>query len=243
MNIALFQCGYRIHYPFLQGLVFDYMCMQNLDSINLIFMNVNQSANPLVPAQQKGEQSDTSYCVKIKSLPKAQGFYQLAKNRLLHVSDWDKLCGLVTATFTLMDNNGNTLDRHAMKGDFIRIDIPGPGTTAGHGFDWVRIEAIESTNTPPYKEEVAMRVRPAKYPKGNNVTTAHFFSNDATSTFSVIRKGNLIKASVNGRNELVNIKQSNIWDKIRNMFTAIGAMLGLSKSQWKKLVKGILSPA
>src|SRR6185436_10561174 len=112
---------------------------------------------------------------------------------------------------------------------------------AGQGYDWVKIESIDDHRDPSGPiEEVSFRVRPASSPLDGNNDTAHFFSDHATSTFSVVRDKRTIKASVHGRNESPNLKTGKTSDKIRNAFIATGAITGLAKVQWKKLVKGIL---
>ena len=54
------------------------------------------------------------------------------------------------------------------------------------------------------------------------------------------RRGRIVTASVYGRNEKTNDEHDGIFDIIRNTIVAVTAILGLSKSQWKSLVKGIL---
>lgn len=206
-------------------------------------MSASQLKQPPVPKQEKGAMSDTSHSVKLKTSKEAEDFFKVVKKRLLNVSEWHKLCGLVSATFVLTDSLGNKVKRLVKEGDYLRIDIPGPGSKAGHGYDWVRIEAIENKNSPVDDyEEVYMRARPAENPKGNTKKIAHFLQDDASSTFMVTREKNIVKAEVHGRNELPNVReQAVLLDKIRNTFIAISAMLGFSKSQWKKLAKGLLS--
>ena len=160
-------------------------------------------------------------------------------NRL---TNWYKLCGLGSATFALTDHLGNKVRQLAKQGDYLRIDIPAPGSKAGDGYDWVRVEAIENKNNLSNDyDELSMRARPAKNPKNNAAQTAHFFQDDATSTFVVSREKNIVKAEIHGRNELPNVHQETKFDTLRNAVMALGAMLGFSKFQWKKLVKGLVS--
>ena len=69
---------------------------------------------------------------------------------------------------------------------------------------------------------------------------AHFLSDDATSTFIISRKNNTITASVHGRNEKPNTEAAGLLDKIRNAIVGTTAVAGISKIQWKLLVKGLL---
>jgi hypothetical protein len=194
-----------------------------------------------VPRQQSGTHTDTSHAVKLKSSEKAVKQFEIAKNRLLDVSNWHRLCDGVSATFQLTDSNGNEVKGLAQKGYFFRINIPAPGTNAGDGYDWVHIESIEEQHNEVWDEEwISMRVRPAKNPAHLKEGTAHFFKEDATSNFVVKRSGNIVTAAVHGRNEKPNTDNASIGDKIRNVFVALGAMLGFSKTQWKSLVKGLV---
>lgn len=205
-------------------------------------MSVIPSKKPVVPKQEKGEKSDTAHSIKLKTEEQAKSFFSVVKNRLLNVTDWDKLSGTGAANFALTDVKGNLVKRPVKKGDHIRINIPGPGSKAGRGFDWVKIEIVENLHEPLKDyEALYIQVRPAKNPRENSDEVAHFFKDDATSTFIVSREANTVNAEVHGRNEIPNLKETNKLDKIRNAVTAIGAMLGLSKTQWTFLVKGLVS--
>ena len=205
-------------------------------------MSTDQIKKPPVPKQEKGAKSDTSHSVKLKTPKEAQAFFKVVKNRLLDVSNWYKLCGLGSATFALTDHMGNKVRRLAKQGDHLRIDIPAPSSKTGDGYDWVRVETIENKNNPADDyEELSMRARPAKNPKDNAGETAHFFQDDASSTFMIIREKNIVKAEIHGRNELPNVQQETKLDTLRNAVMALAAMLGFSKFQWKKLVKGLVS--
>ncbi|MEP6616298.1 MAG: hypothetical protein ABJA57_06940 [Ginsengibacter sp.] len=205
-------------------------------------MSMFQSKKPIIPKQEKGDQSDTYKAIKLKTPEEAEAFYKIAKNRLLDVAHWHKVSGMGSATFDLFNGNGNKVRRLAKEGDYLRIDIPGPGSKKGDGYDWVKLEEIEYKNDPLKDyEEVSMRARPAKNPKSKTGTTAHFFKDEASSTFVVARGKNIVQAEIHGRNELPNVEQETKIDSIRNAVMAMGAMLGFSKFQWKKLAKGLVS--
>ncbi len=96
---------------------------------------------------------------------------------------------------------GRAVERNADEGDFVRIDIPGPGTRIGHGYDWVIIEALVE-EAGAGAEVISMRVRPAAHPLGDDERVAHFLKSCATSTFQVRRVGNCVSAEEHGRNEV-----------------------------------------
>ena len=194
-----------------------------------------------IPEQRKGKKTDTSESVRLDSVEEAKQHFSVCKNRLLDVSSWHELSGKGTAGFDLTDSKGDSVRRLAKKGDHFKIDIPAPGNTTGEGNDWVRIEEIEDqSNSQAQEEYLAIHVRPASNPKNQDKEVAHFFKDEATSTFLVKREGNTVLAEVHGRNETPNTKDTNLIDTVRNAVVAVGAMLGFSDLQWKSLVKGLV---
>src|SRR5687768_11563823 len=97
----------------------------------------------LVPQQTEGIQKDLKEELLAQDVDEAQEIFVIAKERLLNVNNWNKICDTLSSDFKLTDGEGNEVDRNAHYNDYIRIDIPGPGSQAGDGYDWVLIEAIE----------------------------------------------------------------------------------------------------
>ena len=195
----------------------------------------------IIPKQKLGASTDAVSKIKMATVDEALWEFEIVKDRMLDVSHWHDLTGEIFAKFQLIDECGNELYRRAREGDFLRIDIPGPGNTSGEGYDWVRIELIEfSDNEEESFEYVAMNVRPCPNPLNQDQATAHFFKDVAISTFIVRRKLNVISAEVHGRNEEPNTEDLSITSKIRNFFVGIGAIMGFSQLQWKTLVDGLV---
>ncbi|MCW3466719.1 hypothetical protein [Chitinophaga nivalis] len=204
-------------------------------------MTTSLSATQLIPPQKKGGQSNTSSTRTSGNATEAGMIYQTAKDRLLDVNHWQEFSGGLTASFTLVDENGKLLRRHAREGDHIRVKIPAPGTDTGEGYDWVCIEQIqEAENDNDALAYIGMRVRPFPAPAHAHKEVAHFFRAYASSSFMVVKKGNKIIASVFGRNEIPNTTVRAFTDKLRNLLIGFTAILGFSKVQWKKLVNGLL---
>lgn len=194
-----------------------------------------------LPEQTEGTKKDIQNSVQFSTLQAAHDFYIEAKNRLLNVNNWGTLCGKASATFQLTDEQGTQIEGVPKVGSYFKIDVPGPGTLAGKGFDWVHVEAVTEKTNDSEMEYTLMRVRPASDPTTGNESTAHFFSEKATSNFLVLRENLKITVAVLGRNEVPNTKEDDsILDKIRNFFVGTGAQLGMADPQWKSLVKGIL---
>lgn len=195
----------------------------------------------LIPSQHAGAESNTEETVTLATEAEARQLYETAKQRLLNVNEWEKLCGAGSADFKLADIDGNEVQREAQKHDHFKIDIPGPGTLTGEGYDWVKIESIEEQPLNKGEAALVMRVRPATNPMGGGNDVAHFFRDEATSNFVVRLTGKEVTAAVYGRNEMPNTKAEKAVDKARNAMVALSAVAGVSKLQWKSLVKGIVS--
>lgn len=199
------------------------------------------SADSIIPKQKTGKETNTEYELNVADTREARDLFRIARDRLLDVNHWEKLCGIATADFRLTDQHGNQVNRYAQENDFFKIDIPGPGSITGRGFDWVKIEKINKTEDPGNDcESIAIRVRPAPNPKTPGNKVAHFFSERATSSFIVERRGTLVRAGVHGRNEKPNTVMNNVIDKIRNFLIAVSALAGISSVQWQNLCKGLI---
>lgn len=193
-----------------------------------------------VPVQTTGSEMNAIEKVQCKSIAEAAGLYQTVKSRLMDINSWAALARLPMSSFKLFDSAGRAAYRNPVEGDYIRIDIPGPGTRIGHGYDWVIIEALVEESG-KNAEAISMRVRPAAHPLGDDEYVAHFLKSCATSTFQVKRIDNCVSAEEHGRNEVANLETGNLLDNIRNAIVSAGAKIGFSYPQWKSLVSGLLS--
>ena len=193
----------------------------------------------IIPQNVSGKENDLHASVKHPNEAAAIKCFETARRRMLTPARWAELCGGLSARFELTDQHGTTLHRPANQNDLIRIDIPGPGPATGHGFDWVKVEAIEERPAIHGAELCAMRVRPSRAPGSKGV--AHFFSGEATSTFVIRRSGVEVEASYHGRNEMANTATKKAGEKLRNAAVAAGAMAGISELQWQALIEAFVS--
>ena len=193
----------------------------------------------IVPNQQVGQQADIVETMVASDGSQAKDFFAVAKKRLFEIADWGNISEGISAAFTLTDPQGDVKNSFPAVGDHIRINIPGPGSTAGGGYDWVRIELVQQDGDSD-KEFALLKVRPSADP-GIREGTAHFFDSGATSSFMVKREGNFIAAEIHGRNEKPNTESKKLTDKIRNFVVGTAATSGLSEIQWQKLAKGFLN--
>jgi hypothetical protein len=194
-----------------------------------------------VPDQHAGAETNTSFSYDASDIDSASAKYELVKQRLLDIDHWQEYAGAATASFRLMDENGQPTKDKIHEGCYFQIDIPGPGTKAGKGYDWVRVECVEEEGDASTEfQAITIRVRPSDNPTTKDDDTAHFYSSEATSNFIVKREGNKITASVLGRNEKPNTGTSNLLDKTRNAAVGTTAAAGISTLQWNLLVKGLI---
>lgn len=196
------------------------------------------TAKNIVPAQITGSHSLVRYVIYARDNQRAKKLFYRASANLLNVNKWHDLSGKSSARFQLLNESGDEQKAPVQNGHFLRISLPfAPASKKGDGFDWVRVERVESESKPDH-EWVAIRVRPSPVPFLLSQHPAHFFASDATSSFIVERKGRKLIASVYGRNEKPNTKTKGPFNKIRNFVVAIAAVLGLNKPQWRALVRG-----
>lgn len=200
-----------------------------------------QKPNISLPKQEEGAEKNIETTEELKNIEEAKELFRAAKNRLLNINLWDKICGKLSAVFQLTDDKGNDIKGDPQVGNYFKIDIPGPGTASGKGYDWVRVEAVEENkNEHEDSESILIRVRPADNPSTNDANVAHFFSDKATSNFVVSRIKNVVTAAVYGRNEVPNTTTDKPLDKTRNAVVGTTAIAGFSNPQWKSLANGVL---
>ncbi|KQT18136.1 hypothetical protein ASG31_05225 [Chryseobacterium sp. Leaf404] len=190
---------------------------------------------PGVPKQVTGGFHDSESVRKIKYDEDIDLQFHHLKERFFAINYWKNFCPESSADFKLCDLRGNTVERLPQTGDYIRIDIPGPGGTVGRSFDWAVIDWLDLESP----DRLLMQCRPAPDPKTpDSKKIAHFYSAESTSTFIIAKGSDYSLAGVYGRNEKSNYK-SGILNSARNFLIAIGGILGFSKIQWECLVNGM----
>ncbi|TLV03329.1 hypothetical protein [Dyadobacter luticola] len=187
-----------------------------------------------IPAQKEG---DVINAQTVREMPDEQAaivLYQEAKKRLLDVNNWNSDGARLLGNFQLTDQQGNDIASPAKKGFYFKIDLTGPGTEAGDGFDWVQVEAIENFAN-QHIESIGMRVRPTANPTSADPDTAHFYNDTSTSTFTVTREHNILTAAIYDRNIEVNSSSDNFIERTRNAVIGFAGKTIFSKIQWESL--------
>lgn len=192
-----------------------------------------------IPAQKDGSKINIVSDVVVQNTDRAKSLFDIAKNRLLDVNNWQQLAGEFLANFQLTDQSGNPTTSPVQEGMYFKIDIPGPGPKAGDGFDWVQVEKIEVYNSPDI-ESIGIRVRPASNPLSTKNEIAHFYSQEATSTFTVTREITKVTAAVYDRNTKTNKDSEKLSDQFRNAIIGMTGIISFSRIQWKSLTHALI---
>ena len=193
----------------------------------------------LLPEQYTGKQIVAEADLE-KNEAEILTIYVIARARLLNINQWHKYAGVISGKFQLVSKEGEEIERYPAEGDYIRIDIPGPGSDAGGGFDWVVIELIKEISNPAL-QAIGFRVRPVPNPFNNKEAVAHFYTAEATSAFMIIRTENVIRSEIVDSNLKPNNEGSSFADKVRQLAVGVGAMSIFSKLQWQHLAVGLIN--
>lgn len=195
-----------------------------------------------IPEQSKGSSTDNYGELILDNDLDSRNKYIIIKNRLLDINNWGNICGNLSGEFILLDSRGNEKKTKPNSGDLIKINIPLTTSIEGQGFEWVKIQEInEINNIDTNINAIYFTLTPTQNPNTDSNITAHFYTDDATNTFIVLREHNKIYVGIHGRNEIANTEQTdNIIDKILNKTIALGAVLGISSIQWNNLIKALL---
>lgn len=193
----------------------------------------------VIPEQHTGKVIDTVETVELENASAAKTFFATVKSRLLNVNNWEEVAGTGSANFQLVDAEGKEVARPVQRGDYFKIDVPGPGPVAGDGFDWVRVEEVAEVSEGE-TESVGIRVRPTTSPLNEKEDVAHFYSPESTGSFTATREGTVITVGIYDRNTKPNQTAENLVDKVRDVAIGSGAVTAFSKIQWTSLAKGLL---
>jgi len=198
------------------------------------------SLSYIIPTQKTGNHSAATANKTMECRPAASVLFNKAKHRLLNINGWGELCCGSGAKFQLTDKNGIELNiAEPETGHLIRIKAPTPNTGALE-YDWLRIEKFESYKDPLKDEELfGFIVRPIPEPF-NRTGNEQVYLNDTTSTFLILRKSLTVYVMEHGRNEEPKAAGS-FFNKIKHFAASLASTLGLTKTQWTNLVKGILN--
>ncbi len=193
----------------------------------------------LSPEQFTGKEIIAESVFECEDEKTARRFFKTARMRLLNVKNWHQLAGWPSAKFQAVDENGYKVERPVQQGDYLRVDIPGPGSSEGHGYDWAEIEALKELNDSNV-ESIGFRVRPTAHPHEDPGEVAHFYDKVSTSSFIITREEARITAWIIDRNIKPNDDSHSITGILRNTPVALFAINMFSKAQWQLLANGLV---
>ncbi len=180
---------------------------------------------------EEGKDKLFSSTNEFNTLQDAREAFRRSKEKLFDVNLWSQMPG-ITSEFKLFGPNGSQKTGKSVSiVDYILINLPGPVPE-----NWVKVISLVD------QEELAeFVVSPSEKPQEGNLNdekVAHFFKEEATSTFRIKREGRLLFAYEIGKEENINNegKEASNRDWI-NTLMAEGGWLGFQKIQWKNLTE------
>lgn len=199
-------------------------------------MNYKIYIQEFLPVNKVGSKNNAVTFLKYETDNEALEKFRLLKQSLLNINRWNINSGKNPTKFFLYDENLGDKSSMAEENDLVKIKIPAPANKVGNGFDWVKIIKIKEIDNNDF-QAILIRMKPHYCPENKDKKIAHFYTNDATSTFILAKENKAIQLSVHGRNEIPNIKNIGFINSLRNYFVAKGGIFGGSKIQWQDFVE------
>lgn len=194
-----------------------------------------------IPNHLEGAFHDTESQKDYDSPGLAAQDFIILKERLLSINHWKDYCGKASADFKVFTPDGEFSHKSPRTGDYIRIDIPGPGDVKNKGYDWVEItEMTDKYLDVDELESYLIISQPSKAPKNKNGQIAHFYSKDSTASFRIARGANFVRIGIYGRNEKPNFRKKNIFNKIRSFLISFGGFSQFTKIEWKCVAESLI---
>lgn len=192
-------------------------------------MNYEIDIQDLVPENKIGSKNNASAFFICQSENEALDRFLKLSNDLLNINKWNVKSGENPTEFYTYHKAKSEL---AKENDLVKMKIPAPVNKLGNGFDWVMISKIEKVEKTD-KKALLLQMKPHSCPENSNGNIAHFYTEDATNTFILAKKNNILQFSIHGRNEIPNTKKIGLMHSLRNFLVARGGVFGGSKIQWQ----------
>ncbi|RYZ47865.1 MAG: hypothetical protein EOP49_20115, partial [Sphingobacteriales bacterium] len=155
-----------------------------------------------VPDKNKGKNVDLEHHVDCRTKKEADDLYEMAVGRLKTPEQWSLLPGTTRTRFSLVKTNHD--GKFIQEGDYIRIDVPGPGPSDGSGYDYVQIAAlIEEMPDDGRVRKTGIKLRPSSDPDSKSEKVAHFFDEQSSSSLLISQDGQRIGQFFNERRTVV----------------------------------------
>ena len=197
---------------------------------------------PNIPAQLKGGYHNIVSMQCANTVDIAVNYFEQLQQRLKAVNEWDSISEKIKTKFFLLDSSTYQPTTDLKVGNLIKIDIPGPGSPSGSGYDWTEIIDIQIGVENKENPFFAFTIKPCPAPNSDVDTVAHFYNRESTNTFIVRRIGTCLYAEVHGRNQIENTSDAPLLDIVRNKAVAIGSKFGIGSLNWIGFAGALLEP-
>jgi hypothetical protein len=162
--------------------------------------------------------------------------FSVLKGKLSNIDEWNTHAML--SSFKLFDESGQPLETKKLAvGDFLQISLTGTMK-----YDWVRVTDVSET-----AEEFIVTVRPTFDPTAENAdksVVSHFFTDESTNNFCLLRRGDRVGLYVIGLNEKMNSGEtSGTLETVRNAAVNLGSYLGMQRGEWEKFCHHLMEDA
>ncbi|CAN5279725.1 hypothetical protein BH20ACI1_BH20ACI1_10280 [soil metagenome] len=188
----------------------------------------DKTNNLLKQAKQNESESSISSADKsFENGEKAVKVFSTLKTKILDISEWN--AHSLMSSYELFDENGRGIDDKKFNvGAFIRISLKG-----SHKYDWIRI--IDIYDAP---DEFIITIKPTFDPTAENIdksVISHFFTDESTNNFCLLKKDEKVVFYVIGLNEKQNTRETeSTLETIRNVAVNVAIYLGMQKTEWEK---------
>ena len=193
----------------------------------------------LIQAANSSTENDTSLNSAKRTFDtedQAAGFFEALAPKLLNINIWNE-CG-TASEYAVFNEDGALAGPDFGEGQFIRIYL-----TATAKYDWVRVMKIHRAD-----DEAVVTVKPTYDPTQNppeKSVISHFFSDEATNNFCLLRDDKSVSFYIVGIGEKQNTGQAGgLVETVRNVAAAnLGYYLGIQKAEWKMFCSKFLELA
>lgn len=149
------------------------------------------------------------------------------KTKLSDIDEWNAHAML--SSFKIFDESGQpSATKKIAAGAFLQIAL-----TGAMKYDWVRVTDIHEAT-----DEFIITVRPTFDPtdeKRHQAVVSHFFTDESTNNFCLLKRGSRVGLYVIGLNEKMNSADTEgTLETVRNAAVNLGSYLGLQRGEWEK---------
>ncbi len=194
----------------------------------------SKTSNCLKKAEANKNESSIIFAERtLLSEREADEIFSNLKSHILSIEQWNEHGSL--SSYEIFDENGQALQTDNLSvGVFIRIWLKSSGK-----YDWVKlIDIFEDEN------EFVITVQPTFDPteeKPDKTLISHFFTDESTNNFCIVRDFKTVTFYVIGLDEKINTdKTEGTLETVRNAGAKLSSYLGVQKGEWKRFAESFI---